>query len=275
MGAAGELRTDQPQLGIWLSPMQINETPLPNNRITFLPMLSAANRPAINQGDIFMDQNLFTTNGAGRRQTWFEIDGSQRQRQLGAADDLHQHSATGRAADDDTDQQLLRGIRCEHGQRREHRDQERGQPHSTAKGRRCGGPRVSQAALSGFNAANAASGNDVASDQLWQESGAVGRIARQRNAVLSRRRTQRRRQSVSGHVASGPRKLHRRVSRLAWLPAARSPVQPEEQCVPARQPGCIFRHEPERNRRRLFTAQRGPRLSVGAPTRPYLAIPLR
>ncbi len=38
--------------------------------------MSAANRPAINQGDIFMDQNLFTTNGAGRRQTWFEVDGA-------------------------------------------------------------------------------------------------------------------------------------------------------------------------------------------------------
>ena len=46
----------------------------------------AANRPAINQGDIYLNQMLFTTNGAGRRQTWFEIDGCQRQRQLGAAD---------------------------------------------------------------------------------------------------------------------------------------------------------------------------------------------
>jgi hypothetical protein len=31
-------------------------------------MLNAANRPAINQGDVFMNQNLFTTNGTGRRQ---------------------------------------------------------------------------------------------------------------------------------------------------------------------------------------------------------------
>ncbi len=41
-----------------------------------LPLLSAANRPAINQGDIFMNQELFTSNGAGRRQTWFELGGS-------------------------------------------------------------------------------------------------------------------------------------------------------------------------------------------------------
>ncbi len=76
IGDAGELRTDLPQLGDRLDSIKINETPLPNHRITFLPLLNAANRPAINQGDIFMDQNLFTTNGAGRRQSWFEVDGS-------------------------------------------------------------------------------------------------------------------------------------------------------------------------------------------------------
>ena len=76
VGNAGEVRTDMPQLGDWLGQTAINETPLPNHRITFLPLLNAANRPAINQGDIFMDQDLFTTNGAGRRQTWFEVDGS-------------------------------------------------------------------------------------------------------------------------------------------------------------------------------------------------------
>src|SRR4029077_13915091 len=31
---------------------------------------------ALNQGDVFMNENLFTTNGSGRRQTSFEIDGS-------------------------------------------------------------------------------------------------------------------------------------------------------------------------------------------------------
>jgi hypothetical protein len=76
LGAVGELRTDQPQLGDRLEPIQMEDTPLMNRRITYLPLLNAANRPAINQGDIFMDQDLFTTNGAGRRQTWFEVDGS-------------------------------------------------------------------------------------------------------------------------------------------------------------------------------------------------------
>ncbi len=75
-GAAGGVRTDIPQLGDQLGTFQISETPLLNNRITYLPMLNAANRPAINQGDVFMNQNLFTSNGTGRRQAWFEVDGA-------------------------------------------------------------------------------------------------------------------------------------------------------------------------------------------------------
>lgn len=75
-GVAGEVRTDQPQLGNTLDSAQIQEMPLLNRKITYLPLLNAANRPAINQGDLFMNQNLFTTNGAGRRQTWFEVDGA-------------------------------------------------------------------------------------------------------------------------------------------------------------------------------------------------------
>ena len=75
-GAAGEVRADQPQLGTYLSSSQIQETPLPNRRITYLPLLNSANRPAINQGDVFMNEDLFNTNGTGRRQTLFIIDGS-------------------------------------------------------------------------------------------------------------------------------------------------------------------------------------------------------
>ncbi len=75
-GAVGEIRADEPQLGDHLSGSQARAMPLPNRRVTYLPLLNAANRPAINQGDIFMNQNLFTANGTGRRQTWFEVDGS-------------------------------------------------------------------------------------------------------------------------------------------------------------------------------------------------------
>ena len=75
-GAAGEVRTDEPQLGDRLTASQAQAMPLLNRRITWLPLLNAANRPAINQGDIFMNQDLFTANGTGRRQTWFEVDGA-------------------------------------------------------------------------------------------------------------------------------------------------------------------------------------------------------
>jgi hypothetical protein len=74
-GVLGGVRTDEPQLGDRLGARQIETTPLLNRKITYLSLLNAANRPAINQGDAFMNQNLFTTNGAGRRQAWFEIDG--------------------------------------------------------------------------------------------------------------------------------------------------------------------------------------------------------
>jgi hypothetical protein len=74
-GAFGQVRIDQPQIGDTLSIEQIQHTPLLGNKITYLPLLNAANRPAINQGDIFMNQNLFTTNGSGRRQQYFIIDG--------------------------------------------------------------------------------------------------------------------------------------------------------------------------------------------------------
>jgi hypothetical protein len=75
-GTAGEVRTDEPQLGVRLTASQMQATPLLNRRITYLPLLNAANRPAINQGDVFMNQDLITANGTGRRQTWFEVDGA-------------------------------------------------------------------------------------------------------------------------------------------------------------------------------------------------------
>ena len=75
-GIVGQVRADEPQIGDRLGEETIEEIPLLNRRISFLPLLNAANRPALNQGDAFMNQNLFTTNGAGRRQTWFEVDGS-------------------------------------------------------------------------------------------------------------------------------------------------------------------------------------------------------
>ncbi len=75
-GAVGEVRTDEPQLGVNLTGDEAQSLPLLNRRITWLPLVNAANRPAINQGDVFMNQMMFTANGTGRRQTWFEVDGA-------------------------------------------------------------------------------------------------------------------------------------------------------------------------------------------------------
>jgi hypothetical protein len=75
-GQAGEVRTDEPQIEDRLTAQQMQSMPLLNRRVTWLPLLNAANRQAINQGDIFMNQDLFTANGTGRRQTWFEVDGA-------------------------------------------------------------------------------------------------------------------------------------------------------------------------------------------------------
>src|SRR5262249_7862575 len=57
-GAADDVRADQPQVGVRLNARQAEETPILNRRMTFLPLLNAANRPAINQGDIFTNQFL-------------------------------------------------------------------------------------------------------------------------------------------------------------------------------------------------------------------------
>ncbi|MGH9468492.1 MAG: TonB-dependent receptor, partial [Terriglobales bacterium] len=75
-GTVGAVRTDEPQLGDHLSAQRIDTTPLLGNQITALPLLNSANRPAINQGDIFTNQTLITVNGSGRRQTSFAIDGA-------------------------------------------------------------------------------------------------------------------------------------------------------------------------------------------------------
>ena len=110
-GAVGEVRTDGPQLGDRLDAGQMEETPLLNRRITYLPLLNAANRQAINQGDVFMNEDMFTTNGAGRRQTWFEIDGANGNDSWGTADPVQQSAAGCGAGDDDSQQRVFGGIR--------------------------------------------------------------------------------------------------------------------------------------------------------------------
>ncbi len=168
-GVAGEVRTDQPQLGIQLTDSQIEDTPLPNRKISYLPLLNAANRPAINQGDVFMNQNLFTTNGAGRRQTTFVVDGSTDNDSWGRQttfSTLPLESVQEMAV-------LTNAFSAEFG----------GSTGSVVNivtksgGNQFHGdvlelwrPAATEAALSGFTAANAASGNDWTNDTLGQSA---------------------------------------------------------------------------------------------------------
>lgn len=172
-GAAGAVRTDQPQLGVHLDRAQIEETPLPNHRITFLPLLNAANRPAINQGDIFMDQNLFTTNGAGRRQQFWEIDGVSGNDSWGRQTIFTNLPVA--AVQEMT--VLTNSFSAEYGAStgsvvnivtRSGGDKYHGEASGLWR------PTGPEAALSGFTAANATSGNQLTSDRLVQESVALG-----------------------------------------------------------------------------------------------------
>ncbi len=166
-GEAGGVRTDAPQLGQYLSDRQANDMPLLNRRITYLPLLNAANRPAINQGDVFMNEDLFTTNGAGRRQTWFEVDGAngidswgrqtifsnvpllavQEMSILENSFSAEYGGSTGSSVN----------IVTRSGSAQYHAD-------FLAAFR----PQTTSAALSGFTTTNAASGNDISGDKLSQ-----------------------------------------------------------------------------------------------------------
>jgi hypothetical protein len=172
-GVAGEVRTDQPQLGVRIDAAEAQEIPLLNRRLTSLPLLNAANRPAINQGDIYLNQTLFTSNGAGRRQTWFEIDGVsgndhwgrqttfstvplmslQEMTVLSNAFSAEYGGSTGSVVNIVTKS----GTNAFHGEA-----VEVWRPDETA------------AALSGFTAATASTGNAITSDRMGQSALGIG-----------------------------------------------------------------------------------------------------
>ncbi len=172
-GVADEIRTDAPQLGDRIAGRQLEETPLLDRRITYLPLLNSANRPAINQGDIFTNQNLFTTNGAGRRQTGFEVDGAADTDSWGRQTIFT--SVPLPAVQEMT--VLVNSFSAEYG----------GSTGSAVNiVTRTGGnalrgqlleiwrPAGTEAALSGFNAITAASGNDLTSNTLGQTDLSLG-----------------------------------------------------------------------------------------------------
>ncbi len=176
-GTSGEIRTDQPQLGVQLSSGGLLDVPLLNRRLTNLPLLNSANRPAINQGDVFMNQTLFTTNGAGRRQTTFIVDGSTANDSWGRQT-IFTNVPLASVHEVDV---LTNAFSAEYG----------GSTGSvvnivTKSGGQdlhgeflaLGRPDQIGAALSGFSTSNAANGNDITSDRLLQSaltlSGPIG-----------------------------------------------------------------------------------------------------
>ncbi|HTS13277.1 MAG TPA: TonB-dependent receptor [Candidatus Limnocylindrales bacterium] len=166
-GVVGEVRADEPQLGDLLTEQHMQETPLLNSRITYLPLLDAANRPAINQGDVFMNELLFTTNGTGRRQQWFEVDGAN-------AVDMWGRQTIFSNLSLDTLQEmtvLTNSFSAEYGYTAGSvinivTKSGGSMFHGDAFGLfRPSGP---EAKLSGFNSTNATSGNDITNDTLKQ-----------------------------------------------------------------------------------------------------------
>jgi hypothetical protein len=171
-GEAGSVRTDEPQLGDRLTAVQMQSMPLLNRRITWLPLLNAANRAAINQGDIFMNQNLFTANGTGRRQTWFEVDGASANDAWG-----RQTIFTNVPLDSIAEMTVLdNAFAADYGF---------GEGAVVNIVTRSGGdnyhgdllglwrPSAPEAKLSGFSTTNASSGNDITSDTLGQGAATV------------------------------------------------------------------------------------------------------
>ncbi|MFP5288143.1 MAG: carboxypeptidase regulatory-like domain-containing protein, partial [Thermoanaerobaculia bacterium] len=74
-GTAEGVQSDSPQLGTRLDPEKIQETPVLGRKITALPLLNSAVRPARGTGDLFLNNTLFVIDGGGRRQTTFTVDG--------------------------------------------------------------------------------------------------------------------------------------------------------------------------------------------------------
>lgn len=75
-GTAAGVRADSPQLSTRFDAEKIQNTPLAGRKLTNLPLLNSAVRPARGTGDLFLNNTLFVLDGGGRRQTTYTIDGS-------------------------------------------------------------------------------------------------------------------------------------------------------------------------------------------------------
>jgi hypothetical protein len=74
-GTAEGVRSDSPELGTRLDEHALREVPVFGRKLTTLPLLNSAVRPARGTGDLFLNNTLFVINGGGRRQTTYAIDG--------------------------------------------------------------------------------------------------------------------------------------------------------------------------------------------------------
>ena len=186
----------------------MEETPLLERRITYLPLLNAANRPAINQGDVFMNEDLFTTNGAGRRQTWFEVDGATGNDSWGRQTIFTNMPLDGRAGDD-----RARPTRSPPNTAAAPAASSTSSPKSaatscTASVWNCGALRPPKRRSPASRAANAASGNDITSDTLGQSALSIsGPVGSKHTHFFAGRRIQPRGSRFADHFAGGARQL--------------------------------------------------------------------
>ncbi|MDE3156398.1 MAG: TonB-dependent receptor [Acidobacteriota bacterium] len=75
-GTTSGIRSDSSQIGMRLDSREIRDTPILGRKLTNLPLLDSAVRPAKTTGDLFLGNSLFVVDGAGRRQTTYTIDGA-------------------------------------------------------------------------------------------------------------------------------------------------------------------------------------------------------
>ena len=260
-GVAGEVRTDEPQLGVVLNTMQIEETPLLDRKITYLPLLNAANRQAINQGDVFMNENMFTTNGTGRRQAWFEVDGSNAVDMWGRqtifsnmpAASLQEMTVLTNAFSAEyggTAGSVINMVSKSGG------SQFHGEAYYAAR------PSGTEAALAGFTATNATSGNDLTNDTMNQMALSMGGPlgSDHKTHIFGAGEYHHRKPCFSDHFAGRAGQLRGTLSRLAGLFPAGSPTQRQPHPVLPQRRGWLPRHQPQRHRGRQQPAHRGAHL---------------
>ena len=75
-GSVDGLLSDSPRQATRLDAPTIEYTPVQGRKITSLPLLDSAVRPARGTGDLFLNNILFVVNAGGRRQTSFVLDGA-------------------------------------------------------------------------------------------------------------------------------------------------------------------------------------------------------